>query len=40
MPTGQAPAHELDTADLDDPVTIGDRHTGGFGIEYYGPLCH
>ncbi|MCY1447816.1 hypothetical protein D9M71_644540 [compost metagenome] len=35
MPAGRAPAHQLDTADLDDPVAIGDRHTGGFGIEYH-----
>ncbi|MCY1397000.1 hypothetical protein D9M71_119880 [compost metagenome] len=38
MTAGQAPAHQLDTADLDDPVTVGDRHTGGFGIEYYFPV--
>ena len=30
---GQAPADDLDAADLDDPVAFGDRHAGGFGIE-------
>jgi hypothetical protein len=33
VPPGQAPAHDLDTADLDDPVAFADRHTGSFGIE-------
>ncbi|CRR36568.1 hypothetical protein PAERUG_E16_London_17_VIM_2_04_14_05141 [Pseudomonas aeruginosa] len=32
--TGQAAPLQLDTADLDDPVTIGHRHAGGFGIQY------
>ncbi|MNN56204.1 hypothetical protein D3C81_1711210 [compost metagenome] len=32
--TGQAPALQFDAADLDDPVAIGDRHAGGFCIQY------
>ena len=36
MPAGKAAAHQLDTADFNDPVTIGHRHAGGFGIEYNG----
>ncbi len=35
VPPGQAPADDLDTADLDDPVAFADRHTRGFGIENY-----
>src|SRR3990167_8834300 len=34
MPPSQTPADQFNTADFDDPVTIGHRHTGGFGIEY------
>ncbi|GLH49192.1 hypothetical protein RS3R2_28780 [Pseudomonas lactis] len=34
MAAGQAAPHQFDTADFDDPVTIGHRHAGGFGIEY------
>lgn len=34
---GQAAPHQFDTADFDDPVTIGHRHAGGFGIEYNHP---
>ncbi|GGL24025.1 hypothetical protein GCM10009091_02190 [Pseudomonas brenneri] len=34
MPTGETAAHQLDTTDFNDPVTIGHRHAGGFGIEY------
>ena len=34
MPAGQATSHQLDATDLDHPVAIGDRHTGGFSIEY------
>jgi len=34
MPTGQTAAHQLDATDLDYPVAIGNRHTGGFSIEY------
>ncbi|MNM75477.1 hypothetical protein D3C81_872630 [compost metagenome] len=33
MAPGQAPAHQLDTTDLDNPVAISDRHTGGFGVQ-------
>ena len=34
MAAGQSTAHQLDATDLDHPVAIGDRHTGGFSIEY------
>ena len=34
MATGQTAPHQLDATDLDHPVAVGDRHTGGFGIEY------
>jgi hypothetical protein len=33
---GQAPTDQFHTADLNDPVTVGHRHAGGFGIEYNG----
>ncbi|MNE22849.1 hypothetical protein D3C80_1160760 [compost metagenome] len=33
VPSGQAPPHQLDTPDLDDPVSVSHRHTGGFGVE-------
>ena len=32
--TGEATTHEFDTADFNDPVAVGHRHAGGFGIEY------
>lgn len=35
VPARQAPTDQFDTADFNDPVTIGHRHAGGFGIEYY-----
>jgi hypothetical protein len=35
MPAGQAPTDQLDTTDFDNPVAVGHRHAGGFGIEYY-----
>ncbi|MNP15134.1 hypothetical protein D3C76_1074790 [compost metagenome] len=35
MPAGETPPFQLDAADLDDPVTIGDGHARGFGIEDY-----
>src|SRR5690606_25046871 len=31
---GETPAHQFDAADLDDAVTIGNRHAGGFSIQY------
>jgi len=37
---GQPPPHQFDAADLDHPMAIGDRHTGGFGVEYYGTNGH
>jgi hypothetical protein len=38
MPARQAPTDQLDTTDFDNPVAVGHRHAGGFGIEYYTPL--
>ena len=35
---GKAPPDQFDAADLDDPVAIGYRHTGSFGIEDYRPV--
>ncbi|MCY1239087.1 hypothetical protein D9M72_518610 [compost metagenome] len=35
VPPGQATAFHLDAADLDDTVAIGDRHAGGFSVQYY-----
>ena len=32
MPPGRAPADQLDTADFDDAVPVGDRHASGFGV--------
>jgi hypothetical protein len=40
MPAGQAPADQLDTTDFDNPVAVGHRHAGGFGIEYNGSGGH
>jgi hypothetical protein len=40
MATGQASADQLDTADFDNPVTIGHRHAGGFGIQYNRSVGH
>jgi hypothetical protein len=40
MPARQAPTNQLDTTDFDNPVAVGHRHAGGFGIEYYIPLSH
>src|SRR5690606_24257672 len=34
MPAGQTTANQFDATDLDNPVAIGDRHAGGFGVEY------
>ena len=31
---GDPSVHHFETTDLDDPVTIVDRETGGFGIEH------
>jgi hypothetical protein len=33
MPPGQTSANQLDAADFDNPVAVGDGHTGGLGIE-------
>jgi hypothetical protein len=30
----EAATHQFDTADFNDPVAVGHRHAGGFGIEY------
>jgi hypothetical protein len=38
MPAGQAPTDQLDTTDFDNPVAVGYRHAGSFGIEYYHPV--
>src|SRR3546814_921532 len=35
VPPGQAAADDFDTANLDDPVAIGHRHAGRFGIQHY-----
>jgi len=35
VPSGQAAADDFDTANLDDPVAIGHRHAGRFGIQHY-----
>ncbi|MNN55448.1 hypothetical protein D3C81_1703230 [compost metagenome] len=35
VPAGKATPIQLDAANLDDPVTVGDRHAGGFGIQDY-----
>src|SRR5690606_15182871 len=35
MPPGELAAQQLDTADLDDAVAIGDRHAGGFSVQYH-----
>jgi hypothetical protein len=40
MPARQAPTDQFDTTDFDNPVTIGHRHAGGFGIEYNGSGGH
>jgi hypothetical protein len=40
MPAGQAPTDQLDTTDFDNPVAVGHRHAGGFGIEYYHPVSY
>jgi hypothetical protein len=40
MPARQAPTDQFDTTDFNDPVTIGHRHAGGFGIEYNGSGGH
>jgi hypothetical protein len=40
MPAGQAPTDQLDTTDFDNPVAVGHRHAGGFGIEYNGSVGH
>ena len=33
VPAGRAPVPELDAADLDDAVALGDFESGGFGVE-------
>ncbi len=38
VPPGELAPDDFHTADLDDPVTIGDRHACGFGIENYHPV--
>ncbi len=35
MPPGQTPANDFHSPDLDDPMPIGHRHAGGFGIQHY-----
>jgi hypothetical protein len=40
MPAGQAPTDQLDTTDFDNPVAVGYRHAGSFGIEYNGSGGH
>jgi hypothetical protein len=40
MPPREASSDQLDTTDFDNPVAIGHRHAGGFGIEYYHPVSY
>jgi hypothetical protein len=40
VPARQASADQLDTTDFDNPVAVGHRHAGGFGVEYNGSGGH
>jgi hypothetical protein len=41
LTTRQAPVHELETADFDDPMALCGRQARRFGIQYHlSHVCH